>query len=283
MAGCKKPNGNCTHPSDDGLPVQCVGRWAKEKHDYLNRYIDATKSARALYLRPKGRRPAGGAAYVELFAGPGMARVRDNGEIIPGSPLIALQHQEAPFTRVILCELDDENIAALHARTDTERARTKIIEGDCNAKIGEVIKHVPPYGLNLALVDPYGLRGLAFETLGQLARVRRMDIILHFPLSDMKRNLDRDEEFYDRFLGTRDWRQRVNSARDVPKLVAFLKERLVQFGYVNNEHVYSPPIKNSTNNTLYHLVFISKDKLGNKIWKSITRTTPHGQPSLPGL
>jgi len=279
MAECTKANGNCTEPSDDGPPAQCVGHWVREKHDYLSRYIEASRGARAGYLTPKGQRPAGGAAYIELFAGPGRARIRKTGVCVDGSPMIALRHGEAPFTRVILCEMDQENIDALKARTKGESARTSIIPGDCNANIDRVIAQVPPYGLNLALVDPYGLRALSFETLGKLAGVKRMDIILHFPVGDMKRNFDRAGAFYDRFFGSEKWRERVKDMSDVSRLIDFLKEQLEAFGYAKAD-LPSPAIKNSTGVTLYHLVFISKDKLGNKLWKSITQTNPHGQRSF---
>jgi hypothetical protein len=37
---------------DDGLIVGEVGQWAKEKHDRLRRYIDASRGARAKFLPP---------------------------------------------------------------------------------------------------------------------------------------------------------------------------------------------------------------------------------------
>jgi len=91
--GTRQDNGNCPKPFDDGHAVQCVGEWVPNKHHYLSRYIEATWAARAKYLPPKG---TGGAAYIDLFAGPGCARIRDTGEIIDGSPLIVLNHEKVP-------------------------------------------------------------------------------------------------------------------------------------------------------------------------------------------
>jgi hypothetical protein len=48
----KQGNGNCPVHREDGLPLQCVGRWAKEKHDYLARYINATWGPRSKYVTP---------------------------------------------------------------------------------------------------------------------------------------------------------------------------------------------------------------------------------------
>lgn len=86
---CRKENGNCTTLGPDGLPVQCVGSWTRDKHEYLRRYIDATANARAKYV---GR---GGAAFLDLFAGPGCARVRTSRLVVDGSPLIALKHEKS--------------------------------------------------------------------------------------------------------------------------------------------------------------------------------------------
>src|SRR5689334_9871290 len=113
--GPTKPNGNCTNPDPmDGLPVQCVGPWVKNKHHYVGGYIEETSNVRRKYLSPTdGRRYAGGAAFIDLFAGPGRARIRTTGTIVDGSPFIALNHETAPFTRVIVCDVDEENVAAL--------------------------------------------------------------------------------------------------------------------------------------------------------------------------
>jgi hypothetical protein len=61
-------NGNCESCEEDGHPIQCVGPWAKEKHDYLARYIGATWAARAKYTTPSPEHPSpGGAAYIDLL------------------------------------------------------------------------------------------------------------------------------------------------------------------------------------------------------------------------
>lgn len=62
FGGSTKANGNCTEPGDDGLPVQCVSAWARDKHDILRRYIEATRTTRGKYLSPN----PGGAAFVDL-------------------------------------------------------------------------------------------------------------------------------------------------------------------------------------------------------------------------
>src|SRR5688572_32795654 len=85
FGGPQLENGNCTNPSPaDGLSVQSVGQWVLDKHHLLKQYIDATWAVRARYLPPQGN---GGAAYIDLFAGPGQVRIRNTPEILDGRPL----------------------------------------------------------------------------------------------------------------------------------------------------------------------------------------------------
>src|SRR5205823_1774001 len=106
----------------------------------------------------------------------------------PASPLIVLEHADAPFTRVILCDTDPENIAALRARTNANHTRTVILQGDCNAMIDEIMAHVPIHGLNFALIDPFGPTPLKWATIAKLGSMKRMDLIIHFPTGAIKRN-----------------------------------------------------------------------------------------------
>jgi hypothetical protein len=80
-------------------------------------------------------------------------------------------------------------------------------------------------------------------------------------------------------LGTDDERAVVGSPEDAVAKIATLKERLVQFGY-QNEEVRSMEVKNSKRAVLYHLVFASKDFTGNQIWNSIARRESSGQRNL---
>src|SRR5690242_8395912 len=110
--GCRKKNGNCTVAADpvDGLPVQCVREWASDKHYYLRRVVDATRHVRAKFNPPRGR---GGSCFVDLFAGPGRARILKPTEFVDGSPLVAIKaaaENAGAYTRVVLCDIDEENV-----------------------------------------------------------------------------------------------------------------------------------------------------------------------------
>jgi three-Cys-motif partner protein len=254
-----------------------VGHWTKDKHDYLRRYISATRGVRAKFLAPKG---AGGAAFIDLFGGPGKCCVRGKRpDFIDGSPLIALGHTEAPFTKVIVCDLDRESVEALRARTAQYSSRAVVVEGDCNLIIDQIVSEIPPYGFNMALIDPFGASPLRFETISKLASFRRMDLIINWPTGDLKRNYEHNQDEMNEILGTDDERAVVGSPEDAVAKIATLKERLVQFGY-QNEEVRSMEVKNSKHVVLYHLVFASKNSKGNQLWNSITRRESSGQGNL---
>lgn len=277
--GSRSANGNCSVADDGGLSLQCVGAWAQDKHDYLRRYIGATRAVRARYLPPEG---TGGAAFIDLFAGPGRARVRSNGDLIEGSPFLALEHESAPFTRVVLCELDAGNVAALRARTAGYGERVRIVAGDCNDNLTDIVRLVPAYGLNVALVDPFGAKALHWSTLERLGRFRRMDFLVHFPTMAIRRNLKKTPgyaDLIDRMMGTDEWRAEVNGERDIHRLVDCLLRQLQTLGYEGDQSK-AMPIRTGDNKLLYHLVFASKHDRGSKIWESVTRIEAGGQRGL---
>jgi len=145
--------------------------------------------------------------------------------------------------------------------------------------IDDVVRNIPPYGLNIALLDPYGLEALKFGTIKKLAAFKRMDLIIHFPTMDMKRNFDRNEDSVRDFVGAEAGKKLVTTPRDVPGLIQELRKNLEPLGYTK-EQVRSMAVKNHKKAILYHLVFVSKDKRGNAIWQSITKTDSRGQRSL---
>lgn len=269
---------NCYEPDADGLPVQCVGEWAEDKkHLILHNFIEATQNARAKYLPPRG---PGGAAFIDLFAGPGRARVRSTGAVVDGSPLIAVKHDAARFTKIILCDLNEDNVRALQHRTQGD-ARVVTIVGDCNQVIDRIVSEIPPFGLNLALLDPYGLAPLDFETIKRLAMAgKRMDLLVHFPTGDMKRNIanarssEATKERMDKALGGG---VRAVLPRDVVREIERLRTNLAALGYTGKQ-VRSVPVLNSQGVIMYHLVYASRNPLGDSIWQSIT--TPKGQREL---
>jgi hypothetical protein len=97
---------------------------------------------------------------------------------------------------------------------------------------------------------------------------------------DLKRNLGRNQDVLNDVLGLDDERSRAFTPEDITRKIGTLKEQLFPYGYKVHEQVRSVAVTNRKHAILYHLVFASKDKQGNKIWNSITRREPSGQGSL---
>lgn len=283
MNKCEKRNGNCTAAVDpvDGLPVQCVGVWAKDKHHYLRNYFAATRNVRSRFMPPHGE---GGAAFIDLFSGPGRARIREPIEFVDGSPLLAanIPRSEHGFTDIVLCDIDSENVEALRKRTAGNR-RVSIIEGDCNRKIDEIAAKIPRHAYSVALVDPFGASALNFDTIRRLAAFSHLDLVIHFPLGSMKRNFLEHERF-ESFIGLpRDqWGVDIVHGEDVRLLIPVFRRQLAALGYPERATAVTyPSIKNMQQVVLYHLVFASKHERGDEIWNSITKNLPSGQTRLP--
>jgi hypothetical protein len=60
--------------------------------------------------------------------------------------------------------------------------------------------------------------------------------------------------------------------------VDVLTEQLATLGYTGGD-VHAAPVENSVGARMYHLVFASKDKHGDRIWNSVAKKLPK-QPSL---
>jgi three-Cys-motif partner protein len=288
-----KDDHNCAYPSEeDGEVVQCVDRWAEDKFFYFDRYLEATRKARAKYSQ------YGNAVYIDLFAGPGKCRIKILKKEIPGGALRASSLGEAPFSRIILNDLSRNNCEALSQRIE----RAEIHNGDANIIIEAVVSDllVAKYDkYHFAFLDPFATENLKFDTIRQLSKMKRIDIMINFPIGPIRRNykkwLRRGGEILDEFLGTDEWRQIVAKSHEATfcnTLVDIYYRQLISVGFPEkglgvideqgNDYLGASiaRVKNSRNVVLYYLILASKHNLAANIWKSILKTPPSGQRGL---
>jgi three-Cys-motif partner protein len=265
-------------PEDDGLIIPTVGEWARDKHHFLLRYIDAfTTSMR--------KKRWSGFHYIDLFAGAGIARLRKSKRLEWGSPLIAAQARY-PFDGLHFCERDDAKFEALHVRVDrlAPKAAPQVLHGDANVRVGEIVSDIPEHSLTLAFLDPSGLH-LDYETLRKLAE-RRADLIIYFPdRLDILRNWeayywDNPNSNLDRVMGPNvDWRSvRDNTVRSrwVQAFLKLYQQQIEKLGYAEFEYEPIP----SSGRRLYWLIFCSRHKAGSKIWRGIAQKKPDDQQTF---
>lgn len=269
----------------DGLPVGDVGFWAKQKHQYLERYIDISKKTRAKYLPPLGHR---GAVYIDLFCGAGRAQIRGTTEIVDGSSVTAWKASvkgAAPFTKMFICDLDPDLLNASVRRLETLGAP---VQGYCleASKAAEAIavdvQKMYPYGLHFAFLDPFNLEALNFEILSHLAKIRRMDLLIHLSAMDLQRNLasnlNSSESAFDVFAPG--WRERV----DTNGTQVEVRKRVVEYwrGKVESLGVWPSPqqrlITGERSQPLYWLLLAARHELAHEFWE--VASNPEGQGSL---
>ena len=256
----------------DGLVVDEVGPWATEKHEQLKKYIDASRGARAKFLPPNND---GGASFIDLFSGPGRSLVRDTPQIIDGSPLVAYKAaraSRAPFSDLHLGDIKSANSQAVAARIRALGGAPNIYVGPADIVVDTVIAALNPYGLHFAFLDPYNLEQLPFSIIERLAKIRRMDMLIHVSVQDLQRNLDQ----YGQPGGVLDifmpgWRDRV----DIKQSIAPLRASLLDYWLKKIRALGTTPaqgielVAGGRNQRLYWLVFVSANDLGQKLWEAV--------------
>jgi three-Cys-motif partner protein len=257
----------------DGLIVDIVGAWASEKHERLRKYIDAAHGARARYLRPRGM---GGAAYIELFSGPGRSFVEDDKAFIDGSPLVAYKAAKKSRTNVSelhFNDLESDNVDALHQRIAKLGGAASFYNDAAKKAVDKIIYALNPAGLHFAFLDPYNLQGLPFSIIEKLARLPRTDMLIHVSTFDLQRNLRRyldDGRVLDAFMPG--WRDRVdikttNQQAIRAGLLSHWRGLIRNLGTSTAEAIEL--VSGPKGQRLYWLVFVSAHELGLRLWNDI--------------
>jgi three-Cys-motif partner protein len=273
------------YTSDDGLQVREVGSWTEDKLFFWNRYIDIT--TRAMVGHPKW--PAG-LVYVDLFAGPGICKLRESGRRIPGSTLIAANTPK-PFRAILAIELNADLANALAARLKNSPAAAvaKVFEGNCNTAINQLVPHIPERALTLGFIDPEALN-VDFETVKKLSDCGQVDLLILFAdRMDLVRNVDRYENenpsILDRMMGSHSrWRERWaqlanRSADNICRL--FVDEYKTQLTNRLGYRAFGEKVMESQNGPIYRLIFASKNDKGLEFWDKVTQRDRDGQMGLP--
>lgn len=268
-------------PSADGLPASTVRIWAREKHEYLRRYLDISRATRKKFLG-QGK---GGATYIDLFCGPGLSQIQDTSEWIDGSAIAAWkisQEGGAPFSAVYVADLDDERRRACAERLKRLNAPVLEIQGSAVEAAMAIRSQVNPHGLNFAFLDPYSLGALDFRIIEALAGLKRVDMLIHVSAMDLQRNLEAqaasDASAFDQFAPR--WRTHVDFAQSQAEVRRGLLEywRLLVTALGVWPSTQMRMITGSRNQPLYWLLLAAKHELPHRFWK--VAANREGQGSL---
>src|SRR4051812_11175525 len=233
-----------------------------------------------MFLPPRG---TGGAAYIELFSGPGRSQVEGVENYIDGSPIVALraaQKSGAKFSELHFNDLNPDNVDALRQRVTRLGSAGTFYNEPAATAVDRVIYALNPLGLHFAFLDPYNLESLPFSIIQKLATLNRMDMLIHVSIFDLQRNLRRylsDGRVLDSFMPG--WRDGVDVNRgDQAVRTALLRHWLGLIKSLGTTPADGIELVSATGGQrLYWLVFVSAHPLGRKLWRDISNVNDQGR------
>lgn len=261
----------------DALFTPTVREWSLEKYKLVGSYCDIFTNG----MKYKWNQ----LVYVDLFAGAGYAKIKENNKTYLNSALLAMSIP-TPFSKYILCEQDEERFEALSTRVkrDFSHLNYELIKGDSNKNVDRVIKALPPFGkgntrLPFCFVDPYSLN-LNFATIKALGQTLMDFLILQALHMDANRNFDtylnEENTKIAEYLGINNWRELFEQdgviyRKDYVKFLAEqYQEQMGKLGYQKAKHMHQIR-SNEKNLPLYYLSFYSKHPTGEKFFKEVQK------------
>lgn len=251
----------------DGLPALSVGFWSADKTDRIRRYVDACWAVRTRFPQR---------AYVDLFCGPGRVYERFGKMWQDGSAVSAFSQSEkkgGAFTKFIVGDIDSTNLESCAQRITSRGGSPTILLGPADKTVINAMDHLAGSGLSLAVLDPFNLNLLQFSVISTLAKLKHIDIIVHFSLMDLRRNLitqyrDHGGSFD---LVAPDWRTNVRAEelnkREAPHLFENYWINLVEKTGLKAA-VNRPVFRNVRRHELYRLILFSRNDRAHQIWNS---------------
>lgn len=220
--------------------------------------------------------------YLETHAGPGLCEIRKTGKIVCGTPILSLSNIPQ-FKKYRFIEFDDSCVNSLNIliKHFFPSLDTKVVKGDCNKIIKNVLNDFNKYTPILTIIDPEGTE-LHWKTLEELAEYKT-DLIILFPYDmAIKRCVAPNcspqvQNAVTRMYGSKLWkdirddhyiRKKINYSEMRRRFVSLYRDRLkheLDFPHV----VVSKIIKGDNNQPLYYLIIAGRNKIVEKIGKDI--------------
>ncbi|MGC9314597.1 MAG: three-Cys-motif partner protein TcmP [bacterium] len=273
-----------TYDSGDGLSTPDVGVWAIEKYKILYCFANILATGMKKVMNKR--------VYIDLFAGAGRAKIRESGQIVGTSAIIALSMKD-PFDKYIFCEKDKANLMALKERVQREFGDREVVylHGDSNILVESIENEIPQTNmtLNFCFVDPFA-SNIEFDTIRKLGRDRKMDFLILLAIGmDLHRNKKLYSEIshdrIDKFLGDDSWRGELTDAlKEDNEFRRFIMRKYIdqmnKEGYLKRTlDEIMREVRTPDNVSLYHLAFFSKHDRGYDFWKK-ARKSGTNKPQL---
>lgn len=277
---------------EDNLIAGEVGSWAKQKHDYLARYIQISSKARKKYLiNPSNPNEyKGGATYIDLFCGAGRSRIKNSNEWVDGSAIVAWKasvDSGAPFSAVYISDSDKSCLDACEARLKQLNAPVIAVNRDAVDAIEWCRQLLNEHGLHFVFIDPFDLKSLDFRIIQTLSGLKRLDMLIHLSQMDLQRNMvsnlkkipviDREASIgsdFDAFIPG--WRDNIDVNQGLKhirsQVIKYWTEKCKQLGVNVAKDVNWRLITGLQNQPLYWLMLVAKHELAHNFWETAAKT-----------
>jgi len=188
----------------------------------------------------------------------------------------------APFSAMYVSDIDEESLSACVTRLRALGAPVTPIHARAANAVPQMVRSVSPYGLHFAFIDPYNLGALDFALIKGLAKLKRIDMMIHLSIMDLQRNfgayLKADVSVLDTFAPG--WRDAVNAAGSKPvvrqRVIQYWRDQVASLGvWASTEQRL---ISGENNQPLYYLLLAAGHQLAHKFWA--TAVNPEGQKQL---
>jgi three-Cys-motif partner protein len=220
--------------------------------------------------------------YVDVMAGPGICKIRETGEEVEGSPLIALRHE---FTRYVFIEADPKLAEALEFRVSKhpKAKQAKVICADWaeEARAGRLQFS----GLVVAFLDPTGIAQAPWQATECLLRANsKIDLLttLQYAMGitlNLYQYIESKPEqitALDKFLGESDWRQWERPPTDsafTERVLSRYTEKFSQLGFQGSRQI----TVEANGKPLYRLALFSRHPKADEFWRKIIGVDENGQ------
>jgi len=251
-----------------------IGIWSEVKLAIIREYASAY--AKILDATRRDKIPSLRWLYIDAYAGPGVHLSKRTGQMVEGSPLIAL-NTSPPFSEYHFIDADPKRAEQLRGIAGN-RKDVHIYSADCNKILLDKVfprAMYDDYRRALCLLDPYNIN-LRWEVIEAAGKMGSVEVFLNFMIMDINRNvltknpdkaIQGKVEQLTRLWGDETW---IDAAYDTsgnlfgdPEKVsnerfeAAWRERLEKkagFKFVSKPM----PMKTKTNSVIYYLYFASQ-------------------------
>jgi three-Cys-motif partner protein len=260
-----------------------IGIWSEVKLDIIKEY--AAAYTRIMYAQQRDRIPSLHWIYVDAYAGRGYHLSKASGELVEGSPLVAL-NTNPPFDEYHFIDSDSSRAERLRDLV-RDRPDVFVYSDDCNKVLIEKVfprADYKKYQRALCLLDPYNI-DLKLQVIEAAGKSRSIEIFVNLMIMDINRNAmrkDPDKSIASkvsqltRLWGDESWKEagydKVPTLFDqfVPQKVsnerfaeAFRQRLQKNAGF---RFVPKPmPMKNKTDTVIYYLYFASQNEAGRDV------------------